>query len=383
MLQSSDNLVKEIFKTGSAHRKKISHIFSQMFPSPTGVSLQGELLEGKKAEYYPAAVEFSSHSIKLLQFAKTSRGIEIAKIACVPLGQETKGVQEMRTLLQKVLREHQLKGEAVTSLPLSKIQTLSFVIPSMPEVEIEQAVVWKLKQNLPAGFNFANITFDYSISALDVPAGRELRVLAFIAARDLVLERIKIFAEMSLKLVAISPEPYAIYSALLWGDKIPFQETVVFLHLGASESSISIVRGWEIQFIRPLNFSGNALTEGVASSRQVDWLKAEALKKEGTLNLSSQLENLLVDIEHAFKTFAAQQMKSPLNRFDRLILTGGTAGLKNIDQFLHDRLEVPVDVLDPFNMAQLYLRQDLSPFLQQHAHRFSSLVGTAGRFVEW
>jgi len=97
-------------------------------------------------------------------------------------------------------------------------------------------------------------------------------------------------------------------------------ETVVILQLGAKESSISIVHAGYPYVIRSLSIPQH-LTEAIANYHQCDWLKArhqktgrlknwkpDATQKEedtsaGTAALSSQLENLVLEVEQTFKIF--------------------------------------------------------------------------------
>jgi Tfp pilus assembly protein PilN len=95
-------------------------------------------------------------------------------------------------------------------------------------------------------------------------------------------------------------------------------------------------------------------------------------------SLISLLENLVVDVEHSFKSFSYQVSQSQITRYDRVVLTGGTANLRNLENFLSDRLGAPVDRVNPFsslrvNAAVRNLRKD---FLSD-ASVFASAAGLA------
>lgn len=384
------NLVKDIFKTRATPRKKLSSIFSHMhlpIPSSQTPPIPERAL---KPEYLPAAIEISSTAIKLLQLAKTQEGhYEICKFAYLPMpSQDTTG-----ETLKKIVEESAIKGEIVGSLPISKLQTFTYILPPMPKSEIEQAVAWKLKQNPPAGATFEGISFDFCLcSHSQESVDSEMRVLVFVVSKALVLEQMKLFQGLSLELIAIEPKPYAALNALLWLGKIRQDETALVLQLGASQSAITIVHSGLPYLIRPLSVSGNTFTEAIANYHQFDWQKAENIKKQDGLKpgsicaqaLSSQLENLVVDVEHTFKYFSHQLMKSQITSFERILLCGGSSGLVNLAAFLTERLGVPVDVVSPLSALNLCLKTELSSKgLLENSARFTSTLGLSLRYIGW
>jgi len=55
----------------------------------------------------------------------------------------------------------------------------------------------------------------------------------------------------------------------------------------------------------------------------------------------------VIEIEQTFQYFSHQLLKSKVQVFDRVILTGGGSGLGALDTFLSDKLKVPVSVFEP------------------------------------
>lgn len=354
-----------------------------------------------KAKYLPAAIEISANSLKLLQLARINSSLKIVKAGYASLKQD-KGPLELslKQSLERLVKKNEIKGDVVTSIPLNKISTFNYILPNMPLDEIESALLWKVRQNLTPGVSLEDISFDYCFSG---PAedNKEIYALVFMAAKKISLDMIKLFKELSLDLIMIEPQPYAIIEALSLLKKISAEETVLALQLGSSSSSIMIISSGYPYLITPLGVSGNGFTDTLASYYHLDWGKAEALKiKEGlgplqlkeTQNegeekscfpaLSSQLENLIIDIEHTFKYFSHQLIKSKVSAFDRLVLCGGGGALKNLDKFLTDKLGVPVVVFDPLDFFISHSEHEVSPDLKNHSAAFAGVLGLAARFIE-
>lgn len=354
-----------------------------------------------KAEYLPAAIEISANSLKLLQLARINSSLKIVKADYAGLKQAQGDTESaLKQSLERLVKKNEIKGEVVTSIPLNKISTFNYILPNMPSDEIESALLWKVRQNLPSGVSLEDISFDYCFSG---PAedNKEIYALVFMVAKKISLDMIRLFKELSLDLIIIEPKAYAIIEALSLLKKISEVETVLVLQLGSSESSITIVSSGYPYLITPLGVSGNGFTESLASYYQLDWVKAEALKiKEGLGSLqlkseqnereekscfpvlSSQLETLIIDIEHAFKYFSHQLIKSKVPAFDRLILCGGGGALKNLDKFLTDKLRVPVVVFNPLDFFISHSEHEVSLDLKNHSAEFAGVLGLATRFIE-
>lgn len=340
--------------------------------------MKKEPLERQKIKpcAYPAAIEIGAASLKLIQFNKAAQGYGISKIA-----------YQAGDSLGALITNNRVSGRVVTSLPLSKINSFTFVFPNMSEKDIEQAVLWKLKQNLPAGLDTGNISFDYLwyLSPVDNP-NKEIMALVFAAAKEAVMEKIRQFAKFSLKVSAVVPEPYAVFCALSFLKRISPHETVLVLTIGGSESAISFIHRNYLCLVRPLSISGNGLTEAIATYHKLEPSKAEEAKRNEGLKInppdsaavdslclpavSSQLEGLVVDLEHTFKFFSHQLMKSQVTSYDRVILCGGSAAFKGLDECLSQKLGVPVEAFNPLNDA----RED--------AHSFAAAFGMAAGYTE-
>lgn len=339
-----------------------------------------------KPEYFPTAIEIGSNSLKLLQLAKFNSTYKIVKADYASLGRE-KGASTsiLRESLEKLVKENQIGGEAAVSIPLSRINTYTYVLPNMPEGEIESALIWKIKQNLTAGVSFDDISFDYVCSNSQENGKKDIYALVFVVNKKMVSDMVKLFKDLSLDLISVEPQPYAIIEVLSLFKSISEQETVLVLQLGASNSSIIIISSGYPYLITPLAASGNSFTEAIASYYQLDWAKAEALKIDEGLGqcpgLSSQLENMIIDIEHTFRYFSQQLLKSKAPTIDRLILSGGSAALKNLDKFLASKLKVPVNVFDPVNFFVSHSEHEVNPVVKNNSIAFAGALGLATKFI--
>ncbi len=365
---------------------------------------QGKGMLAEKLNYYPAAIEISSTAIKLLQVAQNEKGLAITAAAYLPLDRNTQTSFYIRNSLQKVIKENNIQDrEVAATVPLSKMQILNYILPNMPANEIESALNWKLKQNPPAGIPFENLSFDYVsyIQSKD-DVNKNMQVMVFAAAKNAVMEQMGLFKELSLEVISLIPKPYATLLALFWEGKIRQDETVLVLELGAKESAITVLHSGQPYLIRPLAVSGDSFTQAIMNRNQFDWEKAESLKKEEGLKcwkpgiteaeasgdstclfaLIGQIESLAVDVEHTFKYFSHQIMKSQVTTFSRVIVCGGSSQLINLDKFLTDRLGAPAEIFNPLDLPKLSMKEVSGALVKENAASFCSVAGLAIKDIE-
>jgi len=122
-MKTSDNIVR-IFSSQSLPAKKISSFLLKRFDHPC--FRESEIPWTASGQILHAGLRHRTTSLKLLQLAKTSRGYEIAKIGFSPLDRNAKRLYELKIPLEKLIKENKLKGEVVSVLPLSMMQTYSF-----------------------------------------------------------------------------------------------------------------------------------------------------------------------------------------------------------------------------------------------------------------
>jgi len=369
-----ENIVKEIFEKQKQAVDKVSTIFTHfrpaskavLFPKPKTASLPAGL---------PAAVDVGTSSIKIVQLAQGS-GSELEIIAI----DREQYSSDRHEFLKRIISRNKIGPEVIASISAKEVQVYNFSFPQMSEEELKQAIRWKVAQTKPFGLSLEAVVYSYikgqKLPGLKTP---QQRVLVACAAKETVQRTISLFSELSLKPIAIEVAPISLINLAAGKKSFTSDNSVtLWLDLGAEESTLVIAKTGSLCFWRPLTFTSQHLTNQIAKALGVSEPEAEKLKKEQGFSfwspdkkssvflkenkdskqkedlsqivyrsLVSALENLVVDIEHSFKYFSYQVTQSQITKFDKVILAGGGANLKNLDRFLNSRLEVPVERASP------------------------------------
>ena len=346
----------------------------------------------------PAGIDIGTSGIKLVQLAPPGpqQGLEIIRLDQVQyreIDQRLEANARKIELLKMLVERNKIGPEVVSSLSINELQFYNLSLPSMSRQELHEAVRWKIEQLLPSHMQMKEAEFDFLILNEEESFGAtgQVKILAVVAAKAVIEERVKLLQKVGLEPVAIEVDPFALvgFSPEIFRDD---KEVILWLDLGAEATSMVVTKGAKVYFCRSLAVNSNQLTKAILEHRRVEWNKAEELKtkhglsKDETtslyLSMASTLENLIVDIEHSFKYFSYQITQSQVTKFDRVILAGGGADLKNLPQFLSEKLGAPVELANPFSGLKISeeIRSQKGKFLQAPSG-FALACGLAGRLA--
>ena len=145
-------------------------------------------------------------------------------------------------------------------------------------------------------------------------------------------------------------------------DPSPTQITAL-LHLGAAAMTVVIVRGATPLVARDLSLAPAQFTEE-------EW---------------SLTDRIAVQLERVFELMDELADEHPLeprpHQIERLLLSGGGARLRGLDEVLKNRIELPFEEMNPFRKIEFDSSDTLSRLVWEHVHCMPVAVGLALRGV--
>jgi type IV pilus assembly protein PilM len=222
-------------------------------------------------------------------------------------------------------------------------------VPKASQAEMEQAVEFHLKENVPLGADEA--VFDYSI--LEDHQNKYLvNVSVYPAA--IANEYAVIMERAGFTLLSLEIEGQATARALLRQEHT---EPTLIVDVGRDQASMSISVGGAVTFTTRLETGGDQFTRAIARSFDVSFQEAEKLKRDHgyrdikeSANVYSALRPVVEGFKETIKKhFMYWQMhtsssKTQQGAVSRVILVGGNANIEGLPQYLEAALEVPVEV---------------------------------------
>src|SRR5690606_34197343 len=140
---------------------------------------------------------------------------------------------------------------------------------------------------------------------------------------------------------------------------------VALVDIGATMTTLNVLRGGRSLYSREQLFGGKQLTDEVMRRYGLTYEEAGQAKRQGGLPETYEFEVL-----EPFKEAAVQQVSrllqffyagSEFNRVDQIVLAGGCASIAGLPEMVEEQLGVPTQVANP--LAQM----TLGPRVQAHA----------------
>lgn len=318
-------------------------------------------------------LDIGSHSIKLVGFNKTSKGLFLTCLGMkkIPPGLDQNDIGGFSILLKDLTEEIGMQSKKVKlTVSGSGIQIRRLTMPSIPNQELIKALPWEMKDHLPYPVETARIQY-HIIGKLIEDGIKKLDLLVAACPNSLIERTLSIAEGAGFQVIHLDIGAFALWNMLLTLDRLKIGETTALIDLGSEKMSLYLFKDDILQFSREMTPAGADLTRAIIDAipfeRDLHFLheRAEKIKEhvgipsippgmkgvDETLDLSKisflmrpVLEKWVAEISRSLDYYRNQFYGE---RIDRLLLTGGGAHLKNVVPLFEDELHLPVEIFNP------------------------------------
>ncbi|MBI4250606.1 type IV pilus assembly protein PilM [Candidatus Uhrbacteria bacterium] len=368
----------------------------------------------QKKELSLLGVDIGTSSVKIVELSVTGDG----KRSLLNYGMVEQPPQSVRGLTQEesssvagyiraILEKTKFATKRTNAaLPTYSVFSSLISLPAMSDEELESAIQWEAKKIIPLPLE--EIELDSKIlnkgmkKKGGLPFGKKeekkeeekedktVRVLITGASKDTVSRYTTIFQECGLHLASLETEMIALSRSLVGGD---MAETMV-VEIGANLTDIIIIEGGVPFLGRSIETGGTAMTRAIVTSLGISEKRAEQLKRDigvtaldesgGSAGVPAILKSTLEPIVHEirytldlYKNYPVTPTGKGSGTVDKIILTGGSALLPGLVEYLGKELDMRVVLSDPWNGIEY--PSDLKPVLASLGPKFSVAIGLAMR----
>jgi type IV pilus assembly protein PilM len=164
------------------------------------------------------------------------------------------------------------------------------------------------------------------------------------------------------------------------------EDVVIIVNIGASMTNINVVKGGASIFIRDFPLGGFSITENLQDKTGVSFEEAERIKLEKAASGDEQSKEellgyadpLLLEIERSVDYFRSTY---PGKFIKQILLCGGTASMPGIGDALLQRLNVEVEIANPFRKVTFDKKAFSAEDLKEIGPQASVGVGLAMRRI--
>lgn len=348
------------------------------------------MLFSKKIE--PIALDIGSTVIKLVQLKGSNNNFQLIKFGMVPLPPEVivegavmdagRVVEAIRELLasQKVTTK-----EVVISVSGSSVIIKRVSIADMTDEEMAESIKWEAEQYIP--FSIDDVNVDFQKLGAGATEG-QADVLLVAVKKDKINDYVNLVKEAGLEPVVMDVDAFAL--ANMYELNYAIEEgTTALLNIGASVMNINILKDGISIFTRDITVGGNRYTEALQRDFGLTYEDAEKVKRgeevEGADKeqiagvMSSVTDDIVAETQRSFEFFRST---TGSDKVSRVLVSGGCARIGNFTTVLSERLEIPVEVADPFRKIKIDPKRFEPTVIAESAPLCAVAVGLAIRRLD-
>jgi type IV pilus assembly protein PilM len=338
-------------------------------------------------------LDIGSSSVKAVELRKTKTGYELLMAGLEPLASDTvvdgaiMDALSVSDSITKIFSQRKIKTRNVaTSVSGHSVIVKKIVLPAMTEEEMDESIQWEAEQHIP--FDIADVNLDYQVLDAQGPSSTS-DVLLVAVKKDKILNHTNVITQAGKVPIVVDIDAFAVQNAFEVNYHPAPNATIALLNIGASIMNIVVTKGGTPLFSRDVSVGGNQFTDALQKEMNLSFEEAEDVKKGKTIEgvqsenvalmIESVSEVLLLEIQKTFDFFRATTVGEQLQR---VYLSGGCAKVSGFVEMAQTRLNVPVEVLDPFKNIAIGKGIDLS-YLDEISPSMAVAVGLALRsFVQ-
>lgn len=358
-------------------------------------------------------LDIGSSTIKAIKLKRHKSGYELLGAEIFPLTSESIDDLDPETKtslyvnsIKKIIKQKNIGSKLVaTAIPGDSAIIRFIKVPYMAYEELKNVIPYEAEQYIPLSMD--QVVFDYQVlSEIEEENQKKMLVLLVAVKNETMNQHLDI-----LKLAGVSPsvidvDSFALYNAYTLNlqeesDTSVKADTVALINIGAKFTNVTIVENGIPFLTRDINIGGNNFTKEIQREFNLSFAQAEELKKQQAviivdseellLSTTSSddtksarifevitpvLNKLLNDIRRSFDYYESTFKKKPVQK---ILLSGGSSKIKNIDRFLSERLGLPVEMNYPFKNININLKNFDFDYLRANAVHFNIALGLALR----
>jgi len=268
-------------------------------------------------------------------------------------------------LLKELLSKTKIKTrDSYIALPSFTGFAVLVEFPIMTDKELSQAIKYQAGQYIP--MTLQEMTLDWQV---EKRTEDRIYVLLIAIPTD-IIQRYAKTAELSkLNLKGLELENISLAHLFSKKENTPF----VLVDIGGRASSISVIDDGTLMMSRNLDTAGGDITQVIATALGINPFRAEEIKKtyglyiesKGELNIVSLVVPLLDVIKREIEKVINNYYLKTKKKVEKVILTGGGANLKGLDEYYSKQLLMPVILGNPFNLGLISYNPKLAPILAE------------------
>lgn len=337
-----------------------------------------------------AGVDITERSVKYSLLKQKGSSTTIDNYGEIPLAKGTIAegrVAKPEALAEALSRLSEEQGiyRVNVSLPEQVVFIAHMQIPKVRAKEVRATIELHIEEHIPISSQEAVFDFEV-VNNPELRAKGEQEVVVTAATYDVLVDYYKAFETAGLQVLAMEPESHAAARALIdFSDK----QTQMIVDIGHDHTSFSIAKGEVVHFSSSVSIGGEDITKAIMQDQKVTYEQAEHLKKTKGMERTGsdnalfftivRIGTILRDEINTRFSYWNEKYESA-NKITQIILSGGNAYIKGIDDYLTSGVNAGVNVGNPWTNI-LSLDERIPRIPAEEAMKYTTTLGLGLRNI--
>jgi type IV pilus assembly protein PilM len=342
---------------------ELPHAWDQEVDSTPEIVFRQEIPRKSWSKYY-WGLDVGSHTIKLVGIQKSFNTLKLIHVCMVEISPQkelqrnAQNSEVISTAILKTLEGLDLERNSIVSAVENSAAVIRQIqYPAGARQKLLSALHWETRRYIP--FKPDEVVVDAQILDEEEKSGK-IAVLLTAVPKEHLDTHLKLLDRAGVKPLTVDAGQLATINTFLYRNILQQGETIVFLDMGANATYLTIYGDNGPFFTLSLSVGGSRFTREIQSRCQLSYAEAESLKCKGKGNQDQYYDNdtyypLHEALQNTYELLISEIRQSlvyynkqtGINKFDRVVLTGGGSALPEFPDYLARKLGISVQLSDP------------------------------------
>ena len=242
-------------------------------------------------------------------------------------------------------------GQAVAAKEIKSLQ--------MTDEEMDSSLLLEARKHLP--LDSSETIVDYQILGDDIHEAEKVRVLLVAATRKHFQNHLEMLRDIELKPGIVDIDQMAILNSYVSQNDLPDEGVTISLDVGCRKTILSVLGRKSFFFTRDIPIAGYVFTQELMKKYDLSYDEAEKVKaaqgmnpdlpiaravEQDALQLAEKgaLDRLGDEINRSLRYYVKESGQS---YFNNILVTGGSAALPGLTEYLEKKFNLPVSIYNP------------------------------------
>jgi type IV pilus assembly protein PilM len=338
-------------------------------------------------------LDIGSHAIKVCVLEGNGESFQVKSLgsAILPQGCVEDGIlrepDTVKGIIQTLIKNLKIKQKkAAISISGYSVIVKKINLEVMSDEDLETHIQSEAEQYIP--FDIDDVYLDFQNLKTNTEDEDRTDVMLVAAKKEVVDGYLSMLKSAGLTTVIVDVDAFSLENA--YESNYELDKNIVLVDIGASKMNINIISQGTSILARDVVLGSRQLTEQIQSRFELSFEEAESLKigESEMGDKKDALEDIFVSTSIQWVTEIKRALdfyysNYPDETIYRLVLSGGGARIRGLDEFFKAETGISVEIFNPFKNSKIDEKSIDPEYIKFISPEMAISAGLATRPIEW